>query len=604
MKKESRSMRVLCGGTREIGCVLFALCAWLLSADMPVQAEESKKGKRPNVVVFLTDDQGWGDLSLHGNTHLKTPHLDQLARDGAQFDRFYVSPVCSPTRAEFLTGRYHTRSGVYSTSRGGERMDTDETTIADLFKTAGYRTAAFGKWHNGMQFPYHPNARGFEEFYGFCSGHWGNYFSPMLEHNGKIVQGEGFVIDDFTTRAMNYIEANQDEPFFVYLPYCTPHSPMQVPDRWWDPFKDHEMPLEEKRADGHLNHSRAAMAFCENIDWNVGRVLKKLDDLKLSDDTIVVFFCDNGPNGSRWNGGMRGKKGSTDEGGVRSPLFIRWPGQIPDGLMIKQIASARDLLPTLTTLAGVSANGTKPLDGVDLADLLRGKKSSLGPRSIISNWRGRVSIRTQRHRLDHQGRLYDMIADPGQKKDVTKLLPALAAKLKKQAEEWKKEYVESMGPDDRPFVIGHPDGEITQLPARDATATGGIKRSSKHPNCSFFTNWTSKDEQIVWDCEVGQAGEYEVELFYTCPEADAGSVFELSFKDARLKGTIAEGYDPPLLGKDKDRYGRTESYDKLFKRITLGSIHLEEGPGTLTIRPLDIPGSQVMDFRLLLLTRK
>jgi arylsulfatase A-like enzyme len=143
---------------------------------------------KPNVVVFLTDDQGWGDLSLNGNLDLSTPNVDSLARDGASFDRFYVCPVCSPTRAEFLTGRYHPRSGVYSTSAGGERLDLDETTIADLFKSAGYRTGAFGKWHNGMQFPYHPNGRGFQEYYGFCSGHWGNYFSPQLERNGKLVK--------------------------------------------------------------------------------------------------------------------------------------------------------------------------------------------------------------------------------------------------------------------------------------------------------------------------------------------------------------------------------------------------------------------------------
>jgi len=160
--------------------------------------------QRPNVVVILTDDQGWGDLSLHGNSQISTPNIDQLALDGARFEHFYVSAVCSPTRAGFLTGRHHVRSGVYSTSQGGERINADETTIADVFRAAGYHTAAFGKWHSGMQYPYHPNARGFDEFYGFCSGHWGNYFSPMLEHNGQIVKGNGFIVDDLTTRAMDF----------------------------------------------------------------------------------------------------------------------------------------------------------------------------------------------------------------------------------------------------------------------------------------------------------------------------------------------------------------------------------------------------------------
>jgi arylsulfatase A-like enzyme len=181
---------------------------------------------KPNIVIFLSDDQGWGDLSINGNKDISTPHIDSLARDGAQFENFYVQPVCSPTRAELLTGRYAFRSGVRSTSEGGERFNLDETSIADVFRDAGYATSAFGKWHSGMQYPYHPNGRGFDEFYGFCSGHWGNYYSPMLEHNGKIVKGEGFCVDDFTNKAMDFIEDNKFNPFFLYLPYNTPHSPM------------------------------------------------------------------------------------------------------------------------------------------------------------------------------------------------------------------------------------------------------------------------------------------------------------------------------------------------------------------------------------------
>ena len=268
---------------------------------------------KTNVVVFLTDDQGWGDLSLNGNTNLSTPNIDSIGKEGAVFDRFFVCPVCSPTRAEFLTGRYHVRSGVYSTSAGGERMDLDEITIADLFKKAGYSTGAFGKWHNGMQYPYHPLGRGFDYFYGFCSGHWGHYYNALMERNGKLVKGKGFCVDDFTSEAMKFIDRSvkEEKPFFAYVPYNTPHSPMQVPDRWWNKFKDkkleemmrHRTPSKEDRL-----HLLAALAMCENIDWNVGRVLKKLDQLKVADDTIVVFFHDNGPNGNRWNGDMEGKR--------------------------------------------------------------------------------------------------------------------------------------------------------------------------------------------------------------------------------------------------------------------------------------------------------
>jgi len=282
--------------------------------------------------IQQNDDQWWGDLSCNGTRNLNTPNIDSLSRDGARFEHFYVCPVCSPTRAEFLTGRYHPRSGVYATSLGGERMNLDEKTVAEAFQAAGYAAGAFGKWHNGMQYPYHPNGRGFEEYYGFCSGHWGNYYDPMLEHNGRIVKGDGYVTDDFIDKAMSFIKRSvqNKRPFFAYLPYNTPHSPMQVPNTFWNKFSGKE--LEMKRLDGQAaedDFTRAALAMCENIDWNVGRVLKLLEELQVEEDTIVIYFSDNGPNGWRWNGGMRGRKGSTDEGGVRSPLAIRWPRKIP-----------------------------------------------------------------------------------------------------------------------------------------------------------------------------------------------------------------------------------------------------------------------------------
>ncbi|MGD9328019.1 MAG: arylsulfatase, partial [Cyclobacteriaceae bacterium] len=351
--------------------------------------EKKKKANRPNVILILTDDQGFGDLSIMGNTNLSTPNIDAIAQNGAMFDRFYVSPVCSPTRAEILTGRYHVRGGVYSTSAGGERLDLDETTVAQLFQKAGYKTAAYGKWHNGMQYPYHPNARGFDDYYGFCSGHWGNYFSPPLEHNGKIVKGNGFLIDDFTEHAMQFIEDNQDQPFFVYLPYNTPHSPMQVPDRFWDKFKDMDLEMTNRDKDREdIIHTRAALAMCENIDWNVGRIMAKLKMLELEENTIVLYLSDNGPNGWRWNDGMKGRKGSTDEGGVRSPLIIQWKSKIPDGKKVLHIASAIDLLPTLCDLASIPSETAKVIDGKSLKTLLLEKEPDWPDRLIINHWRG------------------------------------------------------------------------------------------------------------------------------------------------------------------------------------------------------------------------
>ncbi|MEM1227445.1 MAG: arylsulfatase [Planctomycetota bacterium] len=562
--------------------------------------------ERPNFIVILTDDQGWGDLSIHGNTSISTSNIDRMAKSGARFDRFYVSPVCSPTRAEFLTGRSHVRCGVYDTSEGGERVNPDETMIGEIFQRAGYHTAAFGKWHSGMQYPYHPNARGFDEFYGFCSGHWGNYFSPMLEHNGQLVQGDGFLVDDLTNQAMEFVEKHSDEPFFVYLPYNTPHSPMQVPDRWWNKFKDLELEQDHpKQPSEKPGHTRAALAMCENIDWNVGRLLDKLDELMLADNTVVLYFCDNGPNGWRWNGGMRGRKGSTDEGGVRSPLFVRWPAKISAGTIVPQICTAMDLLPTLAEMAGVEITGTKPLDGMSLVPLLDDRRDDWQDRTLVSHWRGKISVRTQQHRLDHQGQLYDMAIDPGQTTEINARNPELVVELTKVAKDYRDEMLTHYGKkfDHRPFVIGHPDSRLTQVPARDGTGHGNIERSNRWPNDSFFRNWTSVDDSITWSCEVGETGTYQVEVFYTCPEADVGSTVELSFQDDVLVGMITEAHDPPLTGMEHDRFERMESYVKDFKRMTLGRMHLRKGQGTLTLRATEIPGTQVMDFRLLLLTR-
>ena len=569
------------------------------------QQKQKPEANKPNILFILTDDQGWGDLSSNGNSNLSTPNIDKLAAEGAVFDRFYVSPVCSPTRAEILTGRYHVRSGVYATSAGGERMDLDETTIAQVFQRAGYRTAAYGKWHNGMQYPYHPNARGFEEFYGFCSGHWGNYFSPMLEHNGKITKGKGFVIDDFTEQAMSFIEENKEKPFFVYLPYNTPHSPMQVPDEYWNRFKDKELAMHNREPDKeNEDHIKAALAMCENIDWNVGRLISKLQELNLEENTIIVYLSDNGPNGVRWNDGMKGRKGSTDEGGVRSPLIMQWKGSIPAGTKIPQIASAIDFLPTLTEMAGVDFSPTKTLDGKSLFPLLKGEDVQWEDRYIVNHWRGRTSIRTQNYRLGHEDQLFDMVNDPGQTKDIAKEKEDVYTDLFEFREEWRRNVFSELPEiDSRGFVVGHPDFKYNQLPARDARVTGEIQRSNRYPNCSFYTNWTSTDEKIYFPMEVLASGEFEAILYYTCAEENVGSKIRLSFGESQLDAEITEAHDPPLFGMDEDRDERIESYVKDFKAISLGNIQLQKGEGELRLEALEIPGKEVLDFRLLMLNR-
>ena len=358
-------------------------------------ARTHAQSDRPNVVIFLADDAGWGDYRYNGNTMVRTPQIDSLAHKGVSLERFYVSPVCSPTRAEFLTGRYHPRTGVRGVSTGRERLDLDEKTVADAFKKAGYATGAFGKWHNGSQWPYHPMARGFDEYFGHTSGHWGEYFDAPLEHNGRMVRTSGYIVDVCTDRAIDFIERNRSRPFFCYIPFTTPHSPWAAPAADWARFKDLALTQFATVPGQEVpEQTRCALAMMENQDWNVGRVLQKLETLQLSENTLVIYFSDNGPNSFRWNGGMKSRKGSTDEGGVRSPALFRWPAKLPAGHVVKPITAAIDLLPTLVGLAGIPRVGDKPLDGRDLSPLLLNQETAWAERMIFSTWNDQVSVRT------------------------------------------------------------------------------------------------------------------------------------------------------------------------------------------------------------------
>ncbi|HQX50416.1 MAG TPA: arylsulfatase [Planctomycetaceae bacterium] len=573
----------------------------------------------PNVLIVVADDQGWGDLSLHGNTNLSTPNIDALATAGAQFEHFYVCPVCSPTRAEMLTGRWHPRGGVRDVTSGGERLDLDETTIADVFRSAGYRTALFGKWHNGTQGPYHPLARGFDEFYGFTSGHWGHYFSPLIEQQDELTRGDGYLPDDLTNHAIDFMSRDDEKPFLTILTLNTPHSPMQVPDTWWDRVKERTIEKQSLTPDKEdQQFTRAAIAMCENIDWNVGRLMRTLDERHLADNTIVVYFSDNGPNSNRWNGGMRGQKGSVDEGGVRSPLFIRWPGKIAAGTKIGEIAGAVDLLPTLSELAGITPQQKKPLDGVSVAPLLSKPSSDWEDRILFSHWNGKVSARNQKYRLDEKSRLYDIENDLGQTKDVQTDHPDVHATLVAAVADYRKHVLSELSNSDSKFtredhraaVIADSKGNrTTLLPARDARISGGLVRSSRHPNCSFITNWASKDDAISWSVEIAEAGTFDVEVLYTCDANQVGSTIALQLESGNVVipipiATIDRPHESPLIGAAEDRVPRTESLVKDFGRKKLGTVELSPGIIGLSLKATSIAAEQVMDVRMLILKRQ
>jgi len=311
------------------------------------------------------------------------------------------------------------------------------------------------------------------------------------------------------------------------------------------------------------------------------------------------------------------------EGGVRSVCYIRWPGKLPVGHTVTQISGAIDLLPTLTALTGVKRVGDKPLDGRDLSPLLLKQASDWPDRMIFSTWGSNVSVRTQTHRLDNVGQLYDMVADPGQKKPINSSEPALAGKLAAAVQGWRDEMFSlreaaatksakganrkaaggGNAVDLRPIPVGYREFPITMLPARDGEPRGGVKRSSGAPNCSYFVNWTSESDSMVWLLDVHTAGRYEVTVDYTCKVPDAGSTVELSFEDARLQGKVTPGWDPPLY-TNQDTLPRPdgESQMKDFHTLKFGEIKLPAGQGPLTLRAVDIPGKSVMDVRRVTLT--
>ena len=561
--------------------------------------------KKPNIVIIIADDQGWGDLSFNGNPIVNTFNIDKLASQGVVLNNFYVNSVCSPTRAEVLTGRYHVRGGVYSTSEGGERLDLEENTIAEAFQAAGYKTGAFGKWHNGMQPPYHPNARGFDDFYGYCSGHWGSYMDAILENNGEIIQTKGYLTDVLTENTIDFMIKYADKPFFAYLPLNTPHSPMQVPDKWFNKFKNVNLPNHRYSKKEDTEKTKAAYAMAENIDWNVGRVVKALDSLGIGENTIIIYFSDNGPNGSRWNNNMKGQKGSTDEGGVRSPFVVKWGDKISGGRIIQTIAHAIDLYPTLAALTKINPTNKLLFDGTNLANLLLDEKYVPEDRILYTYWNDKLSLRNQQFRLDENNQLFDIEKDLAQEKDVASSFPKIHQRLTAAKSKWEREVLAELPKvDDRSFPITHPDFKITQLPARDAKTEGGIIRSNRWPNCSFYTNWKNEQDKIYWNGEVLASGEYQPVIYYTCSEENIGVTINLLDKNKILTNTkVKTAFNSTLRGMEYDRIKRGESYVKDWNQLILNPIYLSEGSIELTLMASNIQGNQAIDFRLMTLER-
>jgi arylsulfatase A len=556
--------------------------------------------RRPNVVLIMSDDQGYGDLSLHGNPHLATPNLDRLAGQGVEFTRFYVSPVCAPTRAGLLTGRYHLRSGVHGVTTGRETMRTTEVTLAGALRGAGYRTALMGKWHLGEHYPHVPHARGFDEFIGFRTGHWTEYWDTMLERNGKPYPTKGYIADVFTDEAIRFVEANASRPFFLYAAYNTPHAPYMAPEKHWDHFRRMDLPAQVA----------SVYSMVANLDENIARLMATLERLRLTEDTIVIFLTDNGPNGQRYTAGLRGAKGSVYEGGVRVPFFLRWPGKVRAGLKIDEIAGAIDVLPTVLDLCGVRRTAGPPLDGVSLKPLID-ERPNPHPDRMLFTWRGGReqgamypgAVRTKRFNLINGAELYDMEADPGEKNNIAGRHPEVASRLRSAYEAWFRKAADECG-FRRPVIpVGYAEENPVRLPAPQAYLSGEL-RYAKGTGFAheWITNWKRAEDSVHWEVDVVRPGRYEITLRYLCPAGSEGSTLRLAAAGKQLEARIQKATPmEPFL--HRDLIPRPEVPQMSWETLGFGTLDLPAGRMQIRIEASPKAGSAVMDLDSISLKR-
>jgi arylsulfatase A-like enzyme len=496
------------------------------------QTVARRRTNQPNVVLVMTDDQGYGDLGCHGNAEIKTPNLDSLHTQSVRLTNFHVGPTCAPTRAALMTGRYCNRTGVWHTVMGRSLLRKDEVTMADVFSTSGYRTGIFGKWHLGDNYPFRPQERGFDEVLihggggvGQTPDYWGNdYFDDVYLHNGKREKFAGYCTDVWFDGAMKFIEANKDRPFFCYVPTNAPHSPYNVADKYSKPYRDRG--IEEGRA--------AFYGMVTNIDDNMARLMRRLRDLGLERDTILIFMTDNGTSGGHGvvngtekghNSGMRGRKGSEYDGGHRVPCFIRWPGGGLSGARdIARVGAHIDLLPTLIELCGLREPAGVEFDGDSLVPLLKDGNGNWPDRTLVTDsqriedpekWR-KSAVMTDRWRLVNGKELYDINADPGQEEDLAEENSGVVTRLRKAYDDWWSDTSKRFG-EYCEIIIGSDNENPSVLTCHDWHSIEGVRQA--HSNQAGVRD--GEQNSGFWAVEIARDGEYEFSLRRWPAEVDA-----------------------------------------------------------------------------------
>ncbi|MBI1323604.1 sulfatase-like hydrolase/transferase [bacterium] len=500
--------------------IRFSALLWAMAVGF-IFCTSAVAERRPNVIMIVTDDQGYGDLACHGHPFVKTPNLDRLHRESLRLTDFHVMPLCAPTRAALMTGRDPLRDGVWATVLGRSILPASTPTIADVFAANGYRTGMFGKWHLGDNAPARPRDKGFRHVFmhggggvGQTPDEWGNdYVDDTYRLDGEAIRTMGYCTDVWFAAASHFMKETKDQPFFVYLATNAPHSPFVPPPDLANAYRD---------IAGIDTMAAAFYAMIENIDTNLGKLLAQLEKENLARDTIVVFLTDNGTTmGNRapggFNAGMRGVKGNLYDGGHRVPCFIRWPGgglpATKEGKDIGGLTIAQDLLPTLASLCGLSLkNHPVPLDGQDLGSILRGEKTIPDDRTSFVQFaqtdappsRGKAAVLSNRWRLVNSTELYDMKSDPGQKSNVAAEHPDIVASLKSSYDRWFDGLGDALSRDN-PIHIGGAEEE-TRLNVMDLH-TGGTPA-----NLPWNQTMILKGPKVrgYWALETKQAGTYRI----------------------------------------------------------------------------------------------
>ena len=473
---------------------------------------------KPNVVIVITDDQGYGDLSCHGNPILKTPEIDKLYEDSVRLKDYHVSPTCSPTRSAFLTGHWTNRTGVWHTIMGRSMLRENEVTMGQVFKDAGYATGMFGKWHLGDNYPYRPEDRGYTEVMRHGGGgvgqtpdYWDNaYFDGSYWHNSTPEPVKGFCTDVFFDYAKKFIKTSKEEgkPFLAYIATNAPHGPMHAPEEFAKPYAD--------VGNVGLQHFFGMIA---NIDDNVGKMRAFLDEEKLTENTIFIFTTDNGSS-SGWkthNSGMRDGKGSEYDGGHRVPFFVHWPkGKLMGGRDIEPITAHVDVLPTLIEMCQIAAPKGVKFDGVSLAALMNPDIAvKWMDRILVTDsqrvkdpikWR-KSSVMTSDWRLINGKQLYDIKHDPGQTSDVASGHPEVVERLTQFYEEWWADLLPSFS-NDTAIYLGHPKDNPARLTSHDWITTDLTPWNQSQIRQAM----NGKGNTGFWNVMIHEDGDYEVRL--------------------------------------------------------------------------------------------